>query len=311
MRFFNFFIFVLLGITVMPALSLYGVSNQELFLEGNRQFHLGAYQQALESYEAITDKGAATWFNRGRCYQALGNQVLDNKNLSNQVNAIVSWRRAQKSASPVRYLEAERAIQDVRFVQNSVQNSVQNNTHDNAQDSLSYSSIIAYTGLLIRAYSTIAPILLLQILLICSWIALCLFGLFSLFGRSNGHSNKWSISETRDLSGVSRSHILRMSRSRFLEYFILVRHKIKYLLLAILCVTAVWLLWRTNAQSRTIALVSRDHVSLFAGPSEGYHEVATCRALDEVIVRCQLSGWYKVWHNGREGWVKSSDMIII
>ncbi len=48
------------------------VTNQELFLRGNKAYADGNYEQALKDYQAITCKAGATVYNMGLCYYKLG-----------------------------------------------------------------------------------------------------------------------------------------------------------------------------------------------------------------------------------------------
>jgi tetratricopeptide (TPR) repeat protein len=47
-----------------------GVTQQEYFLRANKAYKMGKYQEALDNYMIIKDKGCAVWCNMGLCYQA-------------------------------------------------------------------------------------------------------------------------------------------------------------------------------------------------------------------------------------------------
>lgn len=77
----------MMGIALCGAV-MYGASNQEIFLRGNKAYKEGAYQEALECYEQIPQKGNAVWHNMGNCYYQL----------QRPVDACVHWQRAQRYA---------------------------------------------------------------------------------------------------------------------------------------------------------------------------------------------------------------------
>ena len=53
---------------VCCSFSLYGLTNQELFLRGNLIAEKGDLDGAIQAYEDIKQKGPAIWYNMGNCY---------------------------------------------------------------------------------------------------------------------------------------------------------------------------------------------------------------------------------------------------
>ena len=80
--------YLLMLCAMICSMILYGTSNQELFLKGNKAYRAGAYQEALDHYEQIAQKGDAVWHNMGNCYAQL----------KRPVDACVCWQRAQQHA---------------------------------------------------------------------------------------------------------------------------------------------------------------------------------------------------------------------
>jgi tetratricopeptide (TPR) repeat protein len=66
-----------------------GTYYQEVFLRANKLYKEGAYENALEAYNSIQDKGAAVWYNSGNCLYKLGNYI----------DALVAFKRALLNAS--------------------------------------------------------------------------------------------------------------------------------------------------------------------------------------------------------------------
>lgn len=64
-------------------------SNQEYFLKGQELYEQREYGKALESYDVITNKGPATWYNMGNCAY----------HMKRYDDACVYWLRARKGAT--------------------------------------------------------------------------------------------------------------------------------------------------------------------------------------------------------------------
>lgn len=61
---------------------------QETVLMAHKLFEQGQIDQALELYDSIEKKGAATWYNKGMCYYKKGDYL----------NALVCWKKAERDA---------------------------------------------------------------------------------------------------------------------------------------------------------------------------------------------------------------------
>jgi len=66
-----------------------GITQQEYFLRGNKAYKMNNYQQALDNYLMINDKGCCVWGNMGLCYKA-----QDQKQ-----DALFCWHKALQQAS--------------------------------------------------------------------------------------------------------------------------------------------------------------------------------------------------------------------
>lgn len=80
--FFTLFLLVLGGIEA--------AREREQFLRGNKVYHEGDVQQALQEYQDITNKGPVLWYNSGVCHLKQNNLLL----------ALVAFKRAQYKANP-------------------------------------------------------------------------------------------------------------------------------------------------------------------------------------------------------------------
>ena len=66
------------------------VNNQETFLRANKLYQEKNWQDALDTYQMISEKGKSTWFNMGNCYYQL----------QDCPHAISCWKRSQFGATP-------------------------------------------------------------------------------------------------------------------------------------------------------------------------------------------------------------------
>jgi len=73
---------------------------EETFLQANRCYQNGEYEQALELYKSIERKGPATWSNMGNC----------SFKLKQYVDALVCWKRAKKNASKKELIDVNKHI---------------------------------------------------------------------------------------------------------------------------------------------------------------------------------------------------------
>ncbi len=63
-------------------------SDQEIFLEGNKLYYDDQYEQAVEKYETIDNKGSAVWYNIGNAEYRLGKKA----------EAQAAWYRSMSNA---------------------------------------------------------------------------------------------------------------------------------------------------------------------------------------------------------------------
>ena len=81
MRIFYIVIFLFFG-------CLYA-TNQELFLQGNKEYEQHSYQKALDTYHTIENKGASVWYNMGLCCYNMGEYA----------QALVYWHKAEQASN--------------------------------------------------------------------------------------------------------------------------------------------------------------------------------------------------------------------
>lgn len=125
----------------------YAASNQEIFLRGNKAYQEGAYQEALEYYNQIANKGNAVWHNMGNCCYKL----------QRPVDACVYWQRARKYAACDDYcaLDTQLALLDVEVCEGK-------------------KSILDSLIFWLRAHTASYSLLLIQLLTLLIWFSLCL-----------------------------------------------------------------------------------------------------------------------------------------
>jgi hypothetical protein len=97
----------LISAILLSASIAHSMSNQEIFLRGNKEYQAGAYEDALQWYEQIAHKGDAVWHNMGNCCY----------HLNKFVDARLYWERARKHASYDDYgaLQTQLAILDAQL----------------------------------------------------------------------------------------------------------------------------------------------------------------------------------------------------
>lgn len=123
---------------------------QELFLRANSLYEQGQFQQALTTYQAITPKGSAPWYNMGLCWHRLGNKG----------QALVCWRQAERTAS---IDESYRITQAINALVH---------THEAEHTPDFFSSSLQ----LLRTYVRVIPPMIFQLLMV---LGLCLLFFYS------------------------------------------------------------------------------------------------------------------------------------
>jgi len=80
-------------IIIFFSFVMFAGNNEELFLRANKLYEAGEYDNALLSYESISQKGRAVFYNMGNCYFHKNDYPL----------AFVYWMRAEKDATAQEY----------------------------------------------------------------------------------------------------------------------------------------------------------------------------------------------------------------
>ena len=140
----------MLLILLLNSSLMHGMSNQEIFLRGNKEYQAGAYEDALQWYEQIAHKGDAVWHNMGNCCY----------HLNKFVDARLYWERARKHASCDDYcaLQTHLAILDAQLGDEAPQET-------------------AYWIIWIRSHTASYSLIMIQIITIIFWFLFCIAAL--------------------------------------------------------------------------------------------------------------------------------------
>lgn len=128
-------------------------SARELFAQGNNAYEQKQWSEALRSYEAISNKGCAVWYNMGNCFYKLGSRS----------RAIICWKRAMLGASVDEQMDIAKNL-NIAYEKQGYKNNVP-----------------PYTFFEQWAYCV--PLLPLQLLFLFCWYALWIVLLFGVRGR--------------------------------------------------------------------------------------------------------------------------------
>lgn len=137
---------ILIIMLMMPSIA-HCMSNQEIFLRGNKEYQAGSYKDALEWYEQIEHKGDAVWHNMGNCCY----------HLNRFVDARLYWERARKHASYQDYtaLQTQLGILDAQL----------------GEESQSQPSGCV---MWIRSHTASYSLIMIQLITLLVWFALCI-----------------------------------------------------------------------------------------------------------------------------------------
>lgn len=229
------------------------ISDEELYLQGNNYYLQGDYAKALARYQDIKRKGPAVFHTMGNCYRYL----------SNPVEAIVSWRLAQRGTGRAEFDELERAIQDIKQnyyeqAPTELLNSVQEN---NKRDK----NFWVYTERLFVPYS----LLWIQIIFLFFWYLFFLF----VYRKKN---------------------MVRVWGSWFTSLLYLC-------ILGCMIFLGIGM-WLKNQEHRyKRAIISQAEVTLHAGPQKKFQKIAELGLLDELLIEESSKGWCKVREDKKIG----------
>jgi len=90
-----------------------------------------------------------------------------------------------------------------------------------------------------------------------------------------------------------------------------VRKRIRSTQLILLCLLAPLLVATYTHQNTTTAVVSPGGSTLFVGPNEAFRTICSLKEGEELTVRDQRTGWYKVCQAGTTGWVPEKNIVVI
>jgi len=234
------------------------ISDEELYLQGNSFYLQGDYAKALARYQDIKRKGPAVFHTMGNCYRYL----------SNPVEAIVSWRQAQRGAGRAEFDELECAIQDIKqnYYEQEDTDHLNRTQENNKQDKNKRdNNFWVYTERLFVPYS----LLWVQIIFLFFW-----YLFFLLMYRKKNKVRVWG--------------------SWFTS-------------LLYLCILGCMIfsgigMWLKNQEHRyKRAIVAQTAVTLHAGPQKKFKKIGELRLLDELLVDETSKGWCKVREDKKIG----------
>jgi ABC-type multidrug transport system fused ATPase/permease subunit len=252
------------------------ISDEELYLQGNSYYLQGDYNKALARYQEIKRKGPAVFHNMGNCHNYL----------SHTVDALISWRLAQRDAGYKEFDELERVIkQEKQSYYAQAQEAQENNKREDNR--IDKNNFWAYAQRLFVPYS----LLWLQIIFLFFW-----YLLFLLFYQKKS----WGVSPSS--YGRAKSWFTSLLYLCILGCMIF---------LGIALGVGMWL--KNREQNYQRAVVAQDAAQLRSGPQNKFKKIADVRFLDELLVEKSSSSkdetqekWYKV----REaGWIEKSGEI--
>lgn len=84
---------VSLWICIMTMMTVFAGNDEELFLYGNKQYKQKNYAEAFKSYDMMSKKSSAVFYNMGNCCFKKGDYA----------QALVYWSRAEVGATPEEY----------------------------------------------------------------------------------------------------------------------------------------------------------------------------------------------------------------
>ena len=133
-------------ISVLYAHGVLLCAQEEIFLRSNALYNQQIYQEALQLYDTLNNKGAAVWYNMGQCAMAL----------QQYGQARLFFERAQRTASRSLYTAIKKNVADII-------------DHVHCKE---YSCTIDTFIARVHDYSRTVPLLLLQLIFLGVWISI-------------------------------------------------------------------------------------------------------------------------------------------
>jgi len=121
-------------------------AQEEILLRSHALYNQQSYQEALQLYDTLNNKGAAVWYTMGKCSMAL----------QQYGQARLFFERARRTASRNLYTAIKKNIADVM-------------DHMHCKE---YSCTMDAFIARVHDYSRTVPLLLLQIFFLCMWISM-------------------------------------------------------------------------------------------------------------------------------------------
>jgi len=119
------------------------------------------------------------------------------------------------------------------------------------------------------------------------------------------------------LRGVYAAHPLVLQLLFLLLWYlifipwILTGKRPRYTQLTLIVLLAPAILATYTHQHTVTGVVAAGGGSLYAGPAENFRKLCTIAAADDVVIRDQQPGWYKVCHANRTGWMLEKELMLV
>ena len=71
-------------------------------------------------------------------------------------------------------------------------------------------------------------------------------------------------------------------------------------------------IWATYTHQRTLTgVIASGGGSLYVGPDDKFRKLCSIAAADDVVIRGQQAGWYKVSYANRSGWIPQKELVVV
>jgi len=89
------------------------------------------------------------------------------------------------------------------------------------------------------------------------------------------------------------------------------RRRPRYTQLALVALLAPAILATYTHQHAVTGIVTTGGGSLYTGPADNFRKLCTIAAADDVVIRGQQPGWYKVCYANRTGWMPEKELMLV
>lgn len=235
-----------IGLYLLQSTSIFSVSDEDLFMQGNQYFMQENYVQACDVYQSIENKGFAVLYNL----------ELSFFNQGRYAQAFLYGKRAEMQAS----------FQELTKLYD-LSDCINRQINPDYAPSW-YEQLAIFMKKCILSIS----MLLIQILLLITIILLMLC---------------WY--------------------RRWYQVYV------KFLICMIFCCIIFFCIWwyKTSMMEQKIGIVTKDLISVFAGPDESFYKKSELHESDEVIIISLQHGYYQIRTKQMIGWIHDNDIELV